>query len=350
MAAPKKKRSLVRSLILVLVVVLASFYAMVLLVHRQQGAPPAVASGQGAPVEPSPASALHERLVDLESRTAQAWADLALARSQALRETDVGELSGATTINEPPESPPVPVALSNNPAFHAAQRAPPHPTENPALATALAAPVALGRVAAVAATASALGAGRGAPAVFASAPATSKAPSLSSVPLGPWRGKGMCGPNGIVAVTYATHGGRDDRFCRAVESAVRNKIPWEVLGWGLKWEGLSQKLQASLDYVRQLDPDCVMLFSDAFDVLFTQVTNRLSPASACQSPHMGCQCCVTLLTLRLPRLRCWAVGRVARRRCSGPCVDPRGIPGRWQAPSLRRRVRLLATGGVPTPR
>jgi hypothetical protein len=95
--------------------------------------------------------------------------------------------------------------------------------------------------------------------------------SNSAVPLGPWRGKGLCGKDGIVAVTYASHGGRDDRFCRAVESAVRNNIPWEVLGWGVKWQGLSQKLHASLDYARSLDPDCIMLFSDAFDVLFTQV-------------------------------------------------------------------------------
>jgi procollagen-lysine,2-oxoglutarate 5-dioxygenase len=74
----------------------------------------------------------------------------------------------------------------------------------------------------------------------------------------------------VVAVTYASHGGSDDRFCRAVESAVRHDIPWEILGWGVRWEGLSQKLQASLDYVRGLDPDCIILFSDAFDILFTQ--------------------------------------------------------------------------------
>ena len=84
------------------------------------------------------------------------------------------------------------------------------------------------------------------------------------------RGKGKCGPDGMVAVTYASHGGRDDRFCRAVESAIRNQVPWEVLGWGIKWEGLSQKLQASLDYVRGLDPNCILLFSDAFDILFAE--------------------------------------------------------------------------------
>jgi hypothetical protein len=34
------------------------------------------------------------------------------------------------------------------------------------------------------------------------------------------------------AVTYATHGGRDDRFCRAVESAIRNDYDLVILGWG----------------------------------------------------------------------------------------------------------------------
>lgn len=43
----------------------------------------------------------------------------------------------------------------------------------------------------------------------------------------------------------------------------------QVLGWGEKWLGLSQKLQASLDYVRALDSDCILLFSDAFDIMFT---------------------------------------------------------------------------------
>ena len=37
-------------------------------------------------------------------------------------------------------------------------------------------------------------------------------------------GSGRCGKDGIVALTYASHKGRDDRFCRAVESAVRNGI------------------------------------------------------------------------------------------------------------------------------
>eukprot|EP00616_Rhizochromulina_sp_CCMP1243_P009141 CAMPEP_0118986668 /NCGR_PEP_ID=MMETSP1173-20130426/42590_1 /TAXON_ID=1034831 /ORGANISM="Rhizochromulina marina cf, Strain CCMP1243" /LENGTH=438 /DNA_ID=CAMNT_0006937465 /DNA_START=101 /DNA_END=1414 /DNA_ORIENTATION=- len=94
--------------------------------------------------------------------------------------------------------------------------------------------------------------------------------SAAGLPSAVPRARGSrCGPDGIVAVTYASHGGKDDRFCRAVESAILNGVPWEVLGWGEEWLGLSQKLQASLDYAKSLDEDCILLFSDAFDVLFT---------------------------------------------------------------------------------
>ena len=72
------------------------------------------------------------------------------------------------------------------------------------------------------------------------------------------------------AVTYASHGGRDDRFCRAVESAIRNDFDLVILGWGVKWRGLSQKLEAAQRYAANLDKNDVLLFTDAFDVLFTE--------------------------------------------------------------------------------
>ena len=72
----------------------------------------------------------------------------------------------------------------------------------------------------------------------------------------------------IHAVTYASHGGRDDRFCRAVESAIRNDVDLIILGWGLKWLGLSQKLEAAHSYAKSLPANDVILFTDAFDVLF----------------------------------------------------------------------------------
>ena len=78
---------------------------------------------------------------------------------------------------------------------------------------------------------------------------------------------GLC-PGGIVALTYATHRGRDDRFCRMIESAVRFKVPVQVLGWGQEWVGLWQKLQGALGAVSKLPKDCIVLFTDGFDVMF----------------------------------------------------------------------------------
>ena len=63
--------------------------------------------------------------------------------------------------------------------------------------------------------------------------------------------------------------GRDDRFCRSLESAIRNGLDLRVLGWGVKWEGLSQKLGAALRAVEELPADCPVVFTDAYDV-FTQ--------------------------------------------------------------------------------
>lgn len=70
-------------------------------------------------------------------------------------------------------------------------------------------------------------------------------------------------------VTYASHGGRDDRFCRAVESSIRHKFDLVILGWGVKWQGLSQKLDAAHAFAAALPPGDVILFTDAFDVMFT---------------------------------------------------------------------------------
>ena len=91
--------------------------------------------------------------------------------------------------------------------------------------------------------------------------------AAGTAPLFPPQNASAC-PGGAVALTYASHPGRDDRFCRALESAVRTGVPLRVLGWGVPWEGLSQKLQGALDAVAVLPPACGVLFTDAFDVLF----------------------------------------------------------------------------------
>ena len=75
--------------------------------------------------------------------------------------------------------------------------------------------------------------------------------------------------NRLHTVTYASHSGRDDRFCRAVESAIRHDYRLVILGWRVPWTGLSQKLQAAYEYAASLPPSDLLLFTDAFDVLFT---------------------------------------------------------------------------------
>ena len=80
----------------------------------------------------------------------------------------------------------------------------------------------------------------------------------------------------IHTVTYASHGGRDDRFCRAVESAIRSEHDLVILGWGSPWKGLSQKLEASYFYADSLPPDDLLLFTDAFDVLLVDKPDKIS--------------------------------------------------------------------------
>jgi len=75
-------------------------------------------------------------------------------------------------------------------------------------------------------------------------------------------------PAQVHAVMYASHQGRDDRFCRAIESAVRHNVSVVVLGWGVKWTGLSQKLEAAHAYASSLSPKDIILFTDAFDVMY----------------------------------------------------------------------------------
>jgi hypothetical protein len=76
-------------------------------------------------------------------------------------------------------------------------------------------------------------------------------------------------PSLLHAVTYASHHGRDDRFCRAVESALQYNYTLTILGWGQPWKGLAQKLEAAYHYALQLPDNDLLLFTDAFDVLFT---------------------------------------------------------------------------------
>jgi len=77
------------------------------------------------------------------------------------------------------------------------------------------------------------------------------------------------------AVTYASHGGSDDRFCRALESSIRLGYDLIILGWGIPWLGLSQKLLAAQTYAESLPDSHVILFSDAFDILYVNNPNKV---------------------------------------------------------------------------
>ena len=79
------------------------------------------------------------------------------------------------------------------------------------------------------------------------------------------------------AVTYASHTGSDERFCMAMESAARHKINLTILGWGVPWRGLFQKLEAAMILAESVPSDDVILFVDAFDVLFTNASSQVVP-------------------------------------------------------------------------
>ena len=53
-----------------------------------------------------------------------------------------------------------------------------------------------------------------------------------------------------------------------LESALRSDIDLNVLGWGQKWKGLSQKIVAAYTFASSLPPNDVILFTDAFDSTF----------------------------------------------------------------------------------
>lgn len=76
-------------------------------------------------------------------------------------------------------------------------------------------------------------------------------------------------------VTYASHHGIDDRFCRVIESAIRYQHDILILGWDQSWKGLAQKLVAAYDFAASLPPTDLLLFTDAFDVAFTNTPSYI---------------------------------------------------------------------------
>jgi hypothetical protein len=56
---------------------------------------------------------------------------------------------------------------------------------------------------------------------------------------------------------------------------MRNNYELVILGWQVPWKGLAQKLDAAYKYAESIPDDDLMLFTDAFDVLYTDSADRI---------------------------------------------------------------------------
>jgi hypothetical protein len=53
-----------------------------------------------------------------------------------------------------------------------------------------------------------------------------------------------------------------------IESAKRNNIDLEILGWGKKWGGFIWRLKLLINYLQNLDKNEIVMFVDAYDIIF----------------------------------------------------------------------------------
>jgi hypothetical protein len=74
---------------------------------------------------------------------------------------------------------------------------------------------------------------------------------------------------------YASSAGSDDRFCRSLESAIESDVEVHLLGWGMPWIGLSQKLTAVYNVSIATPAEDVIMFTDAYDVMFASRADAL---------------------------------------------------------------------------
>lgn len=84
----------------------------------------------------------------------------------------------------------------------------------------------------------------------------------------------------VLFFTYANIRGKDDKFCRFLESVVQNDIEMTVLNWGGQHKGNGNKLVFTRKMLKTLDPCDTFIFSDAFDVLYVVACPSLSPLLA----------------------------------------------------------------------
>jgi len=69
-------------------------------------------------------------------------------------------------------------------------------------------------------------------------------------------------------ITVATK--NEGYFPYLIESAKVNNCDLVVLGFGEKWQGFTWKFKLMIDYIKNLDPNEIICFIDAYDVIFLQ--------------------------------------------------------------------------------
>jgi hypothetical protein len=82
----------------------------------------------------------------------------------------------------------------------------------------------------------------------------------------------QCPDSGIFVYTYANYYSSkyNPEFSLALQTAALNDIPLNVIGWGAQYlKGHVKKMQTALMVTSMLPSDCIVMFNDAYDVLFT---------------------------------------------------------------------------------
>ena len=74
-------------------------------------------------------------------------------------------------------------------------------------------------------------------------------------------------------VTVATHPER--YFNSLLDSAKKNNIEITVLGMGQKWQGFKWRLTLMKEFLKNNNPYEIIVFIDAYDVIFLQDLNKL---------------------------------------------------------------------------
>lgn len=81
----------------------------------------------------------------------------------------------------------------------------------------------------------------------------------------------------VMFLTYANFAGKDDKFCRFLESTIQNQVPIHILNWGGEHKGNGAKLVHVLKALHGADPCTTVIFTDAFDVLYAEGPEAIVP-------------------------------------------------------------------------